>query len=229
MTTETILARRLENTALLLVESDREEAARLAGKLEPYFGKVTVVHEIESALDAFFMTKPDAAVISMELGERNGLFLCKEVRRFYPTLPLVLASADATVKTMYKAFTANVSYFMKKPVEPTELLFVLLQLTKRKNGVFRLNDHYCMKHGRLYHGETMIPLTNMELGVLQELIAHHPNVVTHYHFFERFSLSETAMRNHIYHLRHKLGQQLILTVRGIGYKLSDPADGDQDE
>ena len=196
----------------------------------PASGRVVIVanHPL-GALDAFFREKPDVAVVSMELRGRDGLFLCKEVRRFYPTLPLVLISSGASLREIYKAFTANVSHFMKKPVDTDELVFSLLQLTKRKNGIFRLAENLYMKQGHAYHGETVIPLTNMELSVLQEIVAHHPNVVTHYHFFDRFGLSETAMRNHIYHLRHKLGQELIVTVRGIGYKLSDLADADHDE
>ncbi|MBK1641472.1 DNA-binding response regulator [Chromatium okenii] len=78
-------------------------------------------------------------------------------------------------------------------------------------------------------GEQLIALSPKEYSLLEALIAHADCVVprsrlqaTTYGWHD--DIESNALEVHIHHLRHKLGKQRILTVRGVGYQLlSQPA------
>lgn len=78
--------------------------------------------------------------------------------------------------------------------------------------------------GRLWKGETLLALRKKPLAILAYLAAHPKKLVTHdellEHVWRGAVVSDSAMRSHLHELRQVLGEGVIETVIGRGYRFT---------
>lgn len=76
--------------------------------------------------------------------------------------------------------------------------------------------------GRLWKGETVVTLRRKPLSILNYLAAHPKKLVTHDELIAQIwggtVVSDSAMRSHMHELRQALGEGVIETVIGRGYR-----------
>lgn len=82
---------------------------------------------------------------------------------------------------------------------------------------------------QLWKGETPVPLRRKPFAILRYLIAHPKKLVTHEELLAQVwrgaVVSESAVRTHMHELRHTLGEGLIETVIGRGYRFTGELEG----
>jgi DNA-binding winged helix-turn-helix (wHTH) protein len=75
---------------------------------------------------------------------------------------------------------------------------------------------------RLWRGETPVTVRRKPLAILRHLVTHAHRLVTHdeliLHVWRGAMVSESAMRSHVHELRQALGDGVIETVIGRGYR-----------
>lgn len=69
----------------------------------------------ELALDSLRTGKFDAALLDLHLGQHSGLTLLPEIVKLRPNMPVVMFSADGTVKTAVQALHHGAVDFLEKP------------------------------------------------------------------------------------------------------------------
>jgi DNA-binding winged helix-turn-helix (wHTH) protein len=83
---------------------------------------------------------------------------------------------------------------------------------------FRLDP----EEGRLWKGETALVLRRKPFAILRYLVAHPKKLVTHEELIAQVwggaVVSDSAMRSHLHELRQVLGEGVIETVIGRGYR-----------
>lgn len=83
---------------------------------------------------------------------------------------------------------------------------------------------------RLWKGETPLTLRRKPFAILRYLVEHPKKLVTHAellaHVWRGAVVSESAMRSHMHELRQVLGEGIIETVIGRGYRFIAPITGD---
>jgi len=83
---------------------------------------------------------------------------------------------------------------------------------------FRLDSD----QGQLWKGETSLVLRRKPFAILSYLVAHPKKLVTHdellAHVWRGAVVSDSAMRSHLHELRQVLGEGVIETVIGRGYR-----------
>lgn len=76
--------------------------------------------------------------------------------------------------------------------------------------------------GRLWKGKTQLALRKKPFAILSYLAAHPKKLVTHHELLEQVwggsKVSDSAMRSHLHELRQVLGEGVIETVIGRGYR-----------
>src|SRR4051812_9503032 len=76
--------------------------------------------------------------------------------------------------------------------------------------------------GRLWKGETLLVLRRKPLAILRYLVEHPRKLVTHDELIAQIwggaVVSDSAMRSHVHELRQVLGEGVIETVIGRGYR-----------
>jgi Response regulator containing CheY-like receiver domain and AraC-type DNA-binding domain len=65
---------------------------------------------------------------------RDGLDLVREVRRRQPAAGVIVASGTSDLKTRTSASELGVDHYLEKPVHPTMIMDLLIQLKNAVNG-----------------------------------------------------------------------------------------------
>ncbi|MDC7239845.1 MAG: response regulator, partial [Spirochaetales bacterium] len=76
-----------------LVDDEKDLLFSLQILLKAEGWKVSVYYSAESAYSGILKDTPDTVILDMMLPGKDGLWLCREVRKLYPQLPLIFLSA----------------------------------------------------------------------------------------------------------------------------------------
>jgi DNA-binding response OmpR family regulator len=107
---------------ILVVEDDRavQKALRRLFETEGY--TVETQADGRSALDSVQSSAPAAVVLDLRLPELSGVDVCKEIKAFAPTLPIVVLSAASDVSDKVLLLELGADDYVTKPFSPRELL-----------------------------------------------------------------------------------------------------------
>jgi DNA-binding response OmpR family regulator len=192
----------------------------------------------EEALDVAAVSRPAAGILDLVLPDIDGVELCRRLRE-WTDMPIILLSAVGEEDAKVRALAAGADDYVTKPFGPAELRSRIRAVLRRAgpralgDEVLRVGPLVLDRSSRAVsaHGEP-VELTFSEFEVLQALMGR-PGVL-----FSRQELlsaiwGDSAYRDprgidvHIRHLREKLERvperpELLLTVRGVGYRLHAP-------
>lgn len=192
------------------------------------------VYEAENGLEALNVLSKktmDVIVLDIMMPKMDGYTFFKEMKKKYQ-IPTIVVSARNDEYDKLLGFELGIDDYLTKPFSPKELIARIKAITKRSN---ESNDVYCYKGLKvdfkghaLYIDNTEIKITLKEFEVLKYLINNKNtaidreellNKIWGFDFYGDFRTVDT----HIKMLRASLGKyrDLIITVRGIGYKFSD--------
>jgi DNA-binding response OmpR family regulator len=175
----------------------------------------------------------DCIVLDLMLPGRGGLQILAGLRQAGRTTPVLLLTARDAVEDRVAGLDAGADDYLVKPFAFAELLARLRALLRRGQApaetVLRAGDlEMDLLRRRVSRGGEAVELTQREFDLLQYLLRHKNANVT------RGMLGRDVWREscigltnvidvHVTHLRRKVERagrpQLILTVRGVGYRL----------
>ena len=114
----------------LVIDDDRTfcEATCLLIEGEGHY--VESASTAESALDCLCAGKFDATLLDLHLGRQSGLTLLPEIVKLRPNMPVVMFSADATVKTAVQALHQGAMDFLEKPFTREQFHVVLARIRR---------------------------------------------------------------------------------------------------
>ncbi len=217
---------------LLIVEDDKPLARSLQKALRGHGFAVNHVETGSAALEALAMERPDMMIIDLGLPDTDGLTLLRTIRRSTPDLPILLLTARDTVQDKVQGLNDGADDYLSKPFDMTELLARLRvmerRLSKSGNPVLAFGDLELdtMEQKVRYKGEN-VETSRREYMLLKSLIETPGRVLTRAALEGRLyswdeEISSNAIEVHVHHLRRKLDNGLIRTIRGVGYQLSEP-------
>ena len=214
-------------------EPQLRRALERALKLEGY--DVELAADGEEALAATAEQRPDAIVLDVLMPKRDGLDVCRELRRRQDrTLVLMLTARDG-VSDRVDGLDAGADDYVVKPFALEELLARLRALLRRGDGggpdALSYADLTLDPATREVHrGGRSIDLTKTEFALLQQLMRHPRQVLTRSQIFESvwgydFGPRSNSLEVYVGYLRRKTEEggepRLIQTVRGVGYALRE--------
>jgi two-component system response regulator MprA len=227
---------------LLVVDDDRalRDVLRRALTLAGY--DVRLAESGASALAEVAGSAPDAVVLDIGLPDIDGLEVCRLLRREGNRIPVLMLTARATVSDRIDGLDAGADDYLVKPFDVDELKARLRALLRRAHGEgdgdggltfeqLRLDPS---RHG-VWVGESLVELTRTEYQLLELLMLNPRRVLPHSLIYDRvwgydFGPSSNALRVYVGYLRRKLedagAPPLIRTIRGVGYVLREPEDGE---
>ncbi len=223
------------NGKILVVEDDRAIAMAVQDRLEND-GYVT---EVATDGDAAYRRAGDAifdlVILDVMLPGRDGLSVCRDLRAHGIKTPvLMLTAKDQTVDKVV-GLKIGADDYLTKPFEMAELLARIEALLRRAGPPERSADSYQigefvldLRRQELRRGEKQTPLATTEFKLLRYLCEHRGEVLDRNELldavwgYDQVPYTRTV-DVHIAWLRQKLEdsrrQELIVTVRGRGYKL----------
>lgn len=215
---------------LLLVEDDHNLGKATAEGLKESFA-VDWVRSAEEAEDAFSTTQYDLAVLDINLPEKSGLDLLKDLRRKKNKIPILLLTARDAVRHRVEGLNSGADDYLVKPFDLDELLARCAALVRRSQGegqpILVINDlSYEPASGKLEKDGKNIVLSGRERAIF-DVLAHNINrPVSKTMIEERIydwgsgDIESNTIEVHIAGLRRKIGRESIKTIRGVGYMIS---------
>jgi DNA-binding response OmpR family regulator len=215
---------------LLLVEDDRPLALSLRKALTSQGFAVNHVETGQAALHVVGVEQPDMVILDIGLPDINGLAVLKKLRGKHAELPVLLLTARDQVDDKVLGLDSGADDYLAKPFEMNELLARLRVMERRLAQV----KTSCIVIGsvsldtvehRVLVDKEEVDVSRREYMVLKSLMENAGRVQTRAVLESRlYSWGEEVASNtvevHVHHLRKKLGNDFIRTVRGVGYKVS---------
>ena len=171
-------------------------------------------------------------VLDLGLPGRSGGELLKGLRDARNDVPVLVLTARGTIGDRVRGLDAGADDYLGKPFDLTELLARCRALVRRSQGrsveqiVWR-DLSIDLISRTVMRGDARIHLTTREWAVLVQLITH-PGIPQSRADLEdslygwQEEIESNAIAVHMSKLRKKLGQELITTVRGVGYMIEKP-------
>lgn len=218
---------------ILLVEDDRKAARVLAKGLEEEGFVVDLAHAGDEGEELAAVNEYDLIVLDWLLPGRQGIDVCRNLRAFGVSTPIVMLTARDGLADRVAGLDTGADDYLTKPFAFAELLARIRALLRRaeltrptvlKVGDLTL-DPVCH---RVTRGDATLDLTAKEYGILEFLMRHANEVVTRTQLGEHVWKEEydnltNLIDVHISHLRKKINRAgaatLLHTVRGRGYRL----------
>lgn len=220
---------------ILAVEDDPLVADGVKLGLQRAGFTVDVVSSAETAEVALRDESFDLAIIDLGLPGADGMELVRRLRRRGEALPLLILTARDTLEDRVDGLELGADDFMVKPFRLPELVARVRALIRRSQSVLSSEiDHGALKMDLARRSASLagqpVDLTGREWSILECLLLHAPRVVSKDKLLQTIGgwdseLTQNAIEVYVSRLRYKLEPSgiRIRTVRGIGYRLDEPA------
>lgn len=182
---------------------------------------------LEKALDDIY----DCVVLDIMLPKMSGTDILKIMRERKVQTPVIMLSALSEVETKIGHLDRGADDYLSKPFKTAELAARIKALTRRPKNIedseVVYGDLVLNKTNATLNGEQM---TAKEVEIMAELMKSPNNLVSKEHLLAKIwgedGLGEDnyveSYMSRIRKLMRKLGSKTrIVTVRGLGYKLTD--------
>ena len=188
------------------------------------------VNRVDSARAALLVIKtdvPDLLILDLGLPDRDGIELLREARAAGFTSPTLILTARDSLEDKIIGLDTGADDYLAKPFEMDELLARLRALERRLTA----NHSSVIQFGHLsLHTDSHelqidgqpVDLSRREYMLLKALLENANRIQTREALENKLyswgeEISSNTVEVHIHHLRKKLPEGTIQTVRGVGY------------
>ena len=218
---------------VLIVEDDKDLNRQLA---EAFADAGYVVDRAYDGEEGHFLgdTEPyDAVVLDIGLPQMDGISVVERWRRDGRKMPVLMLTARDRWSDKVAGIDAGADDYVAKPFHMEEVLARLRALIRRaaghasselECGPLRLDT----KASKADIDGKPLKLTSHEFRLLAYLMHHMGEVVSRTELVEHlydqdFDRDSNTIEVFVGRLRKKMGVDLIETVRGMGYRMREPA------
>lgn len=215
---------------ILIVEDDKDLCDTLYEALCTKGFKVSQSYNGSEAVALLYEHSFEMLILDINLPGKNGFEILKEARSYYPQIAALFMTALDTPEHMEKSFENGGDDYIRKPFTIRELHYRIDAIAKRlyllQSTVVRLTRDiaYDITKRRLLNQKKEIILKPKLLGLLHILATCANQTISREkieaYLWEGEELPDRAiLRIYIKELRDLLGEETIITLRGVGYKL----------
>ncbi|MEZ0091934.1 response regulator transcription factor [Streptacidiphilus sp. EB129] len=226
---------------VLVAEDDEMQAELVRRYLEREGHTAVMVHDGCAAIGEARRMRPDLLILDIMMPGIDGLDVCRILRREYEPLPVLVLTARNSEDDLLLGLGLGADDYMAKPYSPRELMARVRTLLRRTqprpletDEVLHVGD-LIIDQGRhqVTVGTVPVECTPGEFAILVAMAAQPDRVFSRSQLlqavfgFDHCSTARTVDM-HVMNLRKKLEPDprnpvTLVTVFGVGYKITDPA------
>ena len=219
-------------TLIMVVDDDQDLAEMLGIVLTGSGFEVDLVNSGDQVMTIFEQHEPDLVLLDVMLPGLSGIEVCTLIRE-KSMVPIVMLTAKGDSYDVVKGLEAGADDYVVKPFNPSELVARIKVRLRRSSTesstTLRIGNILIdqVAHTIIRNGKT-IPLTRLEFDLLVALAKEPGRVFTRDALLSEVwgyqHAADTRLVNvHVQRLRAKVEEdadnpQVVLTVRGVGYK-----------
>lgn len=214
---------------ILLVEDDPLIASGITAGLSAQGMTVDSVGTVAHAEAMLGTVGFDVMILDLGLPDEDGLRLLRRLRNREVTMPVLVLTARDSIRDRVAGLQSGADDYLLKPFDLRELSARLHAMVRRSSG----RSVNLITHGELVYDPDAalawvsgapVDLSRRERALLSTLLLNKGRVLTAGQLKDSVygmsdDLESNALNVHIHHLRRKLGNDIVETVRGLGYRL----------
>ncbi|AGF71755.1 MtrAB system response regulator MtrA [Corynebacterium halotolerans] len=217
---------------ILVVDDDPAISEMLTIVLESEGFEPVAVTDGNEAVPTARAEQPDLILLDLMLPGMNGVDICRIIRQD-SSVPIVMLTAKTDTVDVVLGLESGADDYITKPFKPKELVARIRARLRRTEDtpaeIIEVGDLAIdVPEHTVKRGDEEISLTPLEFDLLLELARKPRQVHTREELLESVwgyrHASDTRLVNvHVQRLRAKIEKdpenpQIVLTVRGVGYK-----------
>lgn len=214
---------------ILLVEDDELLGDGLRNGLQQQGYTVDWLKDGHVAELALLTEAFDAVVLDLGLPKRSGLEVLKNIRLKGVITPVIILTARENLEDKILGLDAGADDYVAKPFNLKELYARLRALQRRAAGRAEPLITYGQitldpaSHSVFLEGKR-INISPREFTLLYKLLENSGRVLSREQLSQSLygwdtEIDSNAVEVHVHNLRKKLGEDLIQTIRGVGYMI----------
>lgn len=220
---------------IFLVEDDQTIAKNLALLLRSEGFTVTHAPTRKIAFQMLAQNKFDLALVDISLPDGNGFTVCTEIKETQ-NIPVIFLTASGDEASVVTGLNIGADDYITKPFRPRELIARIgtaLRKSTRSGVAFELCGlHVDSASGIVKKNDSEVFLSPLEYRLLLVFINNPKRIITRGRLLDELwdaageFVNDNTLTVYIKRLREKIeddptNPQIILTVRGTGYRLGD--------
>lgn len=211
-----------------------EDELMLQGAIKEYLSdtgfEVTAFEDGQEAYDNISSNSYDLFIFDINTPSMDGLSLLDKLQKEKIYVPTIFISAITEIEQISQAYALGCYDYLKKPFHLKELSLHIERLLKmadiRAKDFIKISKMYSYdaeSQSLLFDGEEQL-LTQKQLQIM-DLFAKNINKVVDFEMLRHYAWDDSPIDNaiiraEIHRLRQVLKEDLITTLKGVGYRLS---------
>jgi len=216
---------------ILLLEDDLALSDIILEYLQDHDNEVLLVYDGQEALNAAYESHYDMYLFDVNVPAIKGFDLLEILRESDDNTPTIFLTSLNDIEDISRGFGSGADDYIKKPFELAELLIRIQNIQKRSFTQKRSTRieiakdlEFDIDKEMLFQKDESIVLPLKELKALKHFLQYPNELVTFETLYAVLwdfdeNPSSESLRAHMKNLRKNLGQDIIHSVRGSGYRL----------
>lgn len=219
---------------IFLVEDDKVIAKNLTLLLNSEGFTVTHAPTRGDAISMLAQNKFDLALIDISLPDGNGFTVCTEIKEMM-NIPVIFLTASGDESSVVTGLNMGADDYITKPFRPRELIARIKNALRKSESFgtnFEIRGLYVdTASGIVKKNGNEVFLSALEYRLLLVFISNPKSIITRTKLLDELwdaageFVNDNTLTVYIKRLREKIENdpadpQIILTVRGTGYRLS---------
>ena len=213
---------------LLLIEDDKKIVSFLQrGLIEDGF-KIDIAKNAEDGEYLAIQNNYDVIILDWMLPDGDGLEILQKIRKEKAT-PIIMLTAKDKLKDKLSGLRNGADDYLTKPFEYDELVARIEVLYRRNlsdgKNIIKIYDlEIDINSKTIKKNNSYIKLTAKEYELFIFLLKNKNKIVSHSMIENELWNDEQYINSNvisvtIYHLRQKIGKEIIKSYRGVGYSI----------
>lgn len=217
---------------ILLIEDDESLGIAVRDHAAADGHAVDWMRHLDDAQASRGLTAYELVLLDLMLPDGSGLDFLRRLRSGGDVTPVIILTARDRISDRIAGLNAGADDYLVKPFDLSELSARIAAVSRRYAG----NPNPLVQLGALdidlaaravNRNGRRVDLTAREWALFEVLLQHpgailsKPQIEDHLYAFDA-EVESNTIEVHVSRLRKKLGQDVIETVRGVGYRLGRP-------
>ncbi|WP_399696524.1 response regulator transcription factor [Xenophilus sp.] len=214
---------------VLLIEDDDVLGAAVHDQIASDGHSVDWVRRLDAADHAIAGVPYDLVLLDLMLPDGRGIPFLRRLRARGTATPVIILTALDQVSDRIEGLNAGADDYLVKPFDLAELSARIGSVARRYSG----NPNPIVIHGSLQidlaarsirRDGRLVPLTAREWALLEAFLSRPGQLLSKAQLEEKLyafdaEVESNTIEVHVSRLRKKLGAEIIVTERGLGYRL----------